>query len=168
MKLRSVAVFLGILGIVGALAWGAVRLVRATSTSAGLELPTTRVKKGRVVLTVAARGELQGGNSEMLTAPMIGGGALAITYLREPGELINAGDTVVQFDTTEQEYKLREAESDLAEAQQQVIKAQADSQISDEESEWAVLNSASEVKLAELEVRRNPLIAAITAKQNDL
>src|SRR5262245_3217461 len=102
MKLRSAAVFAGILGIIGLLTWGAVRLVRANSTSAGLELPTTRVKKGQVTLTVAARGELQGGNSEMLTAPMIGAGALAITYLREPGELVNPGEIVVQFDTTEQ------------------------------------------------------------------
>ena len=168
MKLRSVAVFLGILGIVGALAWGAVRLVRATSTSAGLELPTTRVKKGRVVLTVAARGELQGGNSEMLTAPMIGGGQLAITYLREPGELIEVGDTVVQFDTTEQEYKMKEAEADLAEAQQQVIKAGADSEAVDEESRWTLQNAEADVKLAEIEIRRNPLVAAITARQNDL
>jgi len=168
MKLRSLAVFLGILGIVGALAWGAVRLVRATSTSAGLELPTTRVKKGRVVLTVAARGELQGGNSEMLTAPMIGGGALAITYLREPGELIEVGDTVVQFDTTEQEYKMKEAEADLAEAQQQVIKAEADSDAVDEESRWTLQNAEADVKLAEIEIRRNPLVAAITARQNDL
>src|SRR6185295_6073915 len=104
MKLRWVVSFVAILAIVGALAWGAVRLVRATSTSASLELPTTKVKKGRVTLTVAARGELQGGNSEMLTAPMIGGGTLALTDLKEPGEEVQAGDTVVAFDTTEQEY----------------------------------------------------------------
>src|SRR4051794_18886301 len=168
MKLRSVLMFSLILGVIGVLAWGAVRLVRATSTSASLELPTTKVKKGRVILTVAARGELQGGNSEMLTAPMIGGGTLAITYLREPGETINAGDKVVQFDTTEQEYRLKEAEADLAEAQQQVIKAEADSQAIEEESHWSMINAVTDVKLAELEVRRNPLIAAITARQNDL
>src|SRR3954447_24695963 len=160
MKLRWFFTFVGILGIVGALAWGAVRLVRATSTSASLELPTTKVKKGRVTLTVAARGELQGGNSEMLTAPMIGGGTLAITYLREPGETINPGDKVVQFDTTEQEYRLKEAEADLAEAQQQVIKAEAESQSVEEESHWAMSKSQAEVKLAELEIRRNPLIEA--------
>jgi len=168
MKLRSIVVFVLILGVIGALAWGAVRLVRATSTSATLELPTTKVKKGRVILTVAARGELQGGNSEMLTAPMIGGGTLAITYLREPGELINAGDKVVQFDTTEQEYRLKEAEADLAEAQQQVIKAEADSQAVEEESHWTMINSQADVKLAELEIRRNPLIEAIKAQQNNL
>jgi hypothetical protein len=168
MKLRWMVTFAGIVVVVGALAWGAVQLVRATSPTSTTELPTTKVKKGRVVLTVAARGELQGGNSEMLTAPMIGGGTLAITFLREPGEVVNPGDTVVEFDTTEQEYRLKEAENDLSEAQQQVIKAEADSVASDEESRWAMISAKSDVKLAELEVRRNPLISAIAAKQNDI
>jgi HlyD family secretion protein len=168
MKLRWFFGFAGIVAIVGVLAWGAVRLVRATSTSASLELPTTKVKKGRVTLTVAARGELQGGNSEMLTAPMIGGGTLALTELREPGELVKPGDVVAQFDTTEQDYKLKEAENDLAEAQQQVIKAQADAEAVEEESRWAMVNAQNDVKLAELDVRRNDLLSAIAAKQNVL
>jgi HlyD family secretion protein len=168
MKLRSAAVFAVILGVLGLLAWGAVRLVRATSTTGSADLPTTKVKRGRVTLTVAARGELQGGNSEMLTAPMIGGGTLAITYLREPGDLIEPGDTVVQFDTTEQDYKMKEAEADLAEAQQQVIKAEADAEADAEEAHWNLINSHSEVQLGELDIRRNPLLPAINARQNDL
>ena len=36
----------------------------------------------------------------MLSAPMTGGGDMAITYLREPGELVKPGDVVVKFDTT--------------------------------------------------------------------
>ena len=60
MKLRWMLGLITILAIIGALAWGAVRLVRATSTSSSQELPTTKVKRGKVVLTVAARGELQG------------------------------------------------------------------------------------------------------------
>ena len=51
---------------------------------------------------------------------------MAITFLREPGELVKPGDVVAQFDTTQQEFNLREAEADLAEAEQQVIKAEAD------------------------------------------
>src|SRR5260370_35613793 len=114
MKLR-ILLILAVLGIVGAITWGAMRFVKAASASTTAELPTTRVKRGQVILTVAARGELQGGNSEMLTAPMTGGGHVAITFLRAPGELVNQGDMVVQFDTTEQEFKLKEAEADLAE-----------------------------------------------------
>ncbi|MBS1857133.1 MAG: HlyD family efflux transporter periplasmic adaptor subunit [Acidobacteria bacterium] len=166
MRPRTILAFAAVAAVVGALAWGAVRLVRATSTTSALELPTTRVKRGAVNLTVAARGELQGGNSEMLSAPMIGGGTLAITSLREPGELVNPGDTVAQFDTTEQEYRLKEAEADLAEAEQQVVKAQADSEATEEESRWATVSADNDVKLAELEIRRNPLLASMVAKQN--
>ena len=43
---------------------------------------------------------------------------MTVTFIRQPGELVKAGDVVVQFDTTQQEYNLREAEADLAEAQQ--------------------------------------------------
>src|ERR1035438_1152296 len=110
MKLRTLLVLLAVLAVVGALAWGALRVVRATTATTALELPAPRINHGRVTLTVNARGELQGGNSEMLTAPMIGGGDMAITSLRAPGELVSPGDVVVQFDTTEQEYKLKEAE----------------------------------------------------------
>jgi len=167
-KLRGLLILFLVLAVVSAIAWGAMRFARFTSTTASAELPSTRVKHGRVILTVAARGELQGGNSEMLTAPMTGGGDVAITFLRAPGELVNSGDTVVQFDTTEQEFKLKEAEADLAEAEQQVVKADAESEALEEESRWAVVSDESDVKLAELEIRKNPLIAAITARQNDL
>src|ERR1035441_8839310 len=154
MKLRTVLLLLFVLAVVGALAWGAIRIVRTTTATTALELPTTRVKHGRVTLTVACRGELQGGNSEMLTAPMISGTDMAITSLREPGALASPGDVVVQFDTAEQEFKLKEAEADLAEAQQQVLKAEADSLATDEESQYAMLNAQSEVQLAELEIDR--------------
>ncbi len=75
----------------------------------------------------------------MLSAPMTGGGDMAITYLREPGEQVAAGDVVVKFDTTEQEYKLKEAEADLAEAEQQVIQTQADNQAKEEETRYSLL-----------------------------
>jgi multidrug resistance efflux pump len=168
MKLRSLIIPAIVLAILGALAYGAVRLVRATATDSALELPTTRVKRGKVILTVAARGELQGGNSEMLTAPMTGGGDMAITYLRDPGETVEPGDTVIQFDTTEQDYRLKEAEADFAEAQQNVIKAEADGEASEEESRYAKLAADSDLKLAEIDIRRNQFLSAIAARQNDI
>src|SRR5581483_8073059 len=98
MKTRIV-VLLVVLIVLAAGAWGALHLLRgATAASAG-QIPTTRVKRGKVVISVAARGELQGGNSEMLVAPMTGSDSMAITSLREPGEMVKAGDTIVQFDT---------------------------------------------------------------------
>lgn len=131
-------------------------------------VPWTTVKRGDVTFTVSARGELQGGKSEMLTAPMTGGNDMVITYLRGPGEVVKEGDVVVQLDTTEQSFKLKEAEADLAEAEQQLIQAQADSQAKEEESRYLLLSAKADLRQAQLEERRNPLVAAITARQNTL
>ena len=150
------------------LAWGGARLFKAVSPSPASRLPVTRVRRGDVTITVTAKGELSGGHTEMLSAPMTGGGDMAITYLREPGELVKPGDVVVKFDTTEQEFKLKEAEADLAEAGQQVIQAQADNQAKEEETRYALLQAKSDLQLAELEVRRNPLLAEIVARENTL
>src|SRR5580698_9849333 len=108
------------------LAWGGPRLAKAVSPPSVSRLPVTQVKRGDVTITVSAKGALSGGHTEMLAAPMTGGGDMAITYLREPGEQVAAGDVVVKFDTTEQQYKLKEAEADLAESEQQVIQTEAD------------------------------------------
>jgi multidrug efflux pump subunit AcrA (membrane-fusion protein) len=144
-------------------------VARALSPAASRQtIPTTKIRRGDLTLTVSARGELQGGNSEMLTAPMTGGADMALTSLRESGEVVHAGDAVAQFDTTEQGYKLKEAEADLAEAEQQVAQAEAESQAKEEEDHYELLQATSELRIAELEARRNELVAEIVAKQNDL
>ena len=167
MKLRILGIAI-VLAVLGAGAWGTRRFIRVASATPTEEVPTTRVKKGRVVIAVAARGELQGGNSEMLVAPMTGNDTMAITALREPGELVEAGEEVVQFDTTMQEYNLREAQADLEEAEQQVIQAQATAQSTDIETQYTLESAKSAVTLARLDVRRNPLLPAIQARQNDI
>src|SRR5258708_5396021 len=147
---------------------GAYRYSKAPVKNTSPGIPSTVIKRGDVTFTVTARGELQGGKTEMLTAPMTGGNDLIVTSLREPGEVVKEGETVAQFDTTEQSFKLKEAEADLAEAEQQVIQAQADSKAKEEESRYLLLQAKADLRQAELEARRNPLIATITARQNDL
>src|SRR5690348_5749454 len=164
---KGALISVAVLALLAALAWGGMRVIQLTSPEDRDEIPTTRVRKGKVTITVSARGELQGGNSEVLTAPMVGGD-LPITSLKEPGELVNPGDVVVEFDTTAQEYNLREAQADLAEAQQQVIKAEADAEASLEEARYQTVATAADVELAQLEVRKNPILAAIPARQNEI
>ncbi len=156
--------------VLALLAGGIYRgVVRALPSAASTPtIPTTVIRRGDLTLTVSARGELQGGNSEMLTAPMTGGSDMALTALRDPGDVVNAGDVVAQFDTTEQGYKLKEAEADLAEAEQQVAQATAESQAKEEEDNYALLQAKADLRVAELETRRNELVADIVAKQNDL
>ena len=167
MRTRILAIAIS-LGVLAVLAWGAMRLVRTMAAPTSSELPTTHVKRGRVVISVSARGQLQGGNSETIEVPQTGVDSTGVTYLREPGELVKTGDVIAQFDITQQEFNLREAESDLAEAEQQVIQAKATSEASDEENRYALLSAQSDVTIAELGVRSNPVSATMKARQNDI
>ena len=168
MRKSKLLVPLAGIALLSVLIWGGLRVVELTARDDRAEIPTTTVKKGHVTIVVAARGELQGGNSEVLTAPMTGGGDMAITYLREPGELVKPDDVIAQFDTTQQEFNLREAQADLAEAEQQVKKAEADAEAALEEARYQVIATTLEAKQAEIESRKNPVLAAVLAKQNDI
>jgi len=74
----------------------------------------------------------------------------------------------VEFDPTDQEYRLKEAEADLAEAKLKVEQAQKQAQAQLEEDTYSVSSAEHQVRLAELDVRRNPVLSAIQARQNDL
>jgi HlyD family secretion protein len=166
--LKTVGIWLLIAAPIAAALWYGIRAYRALASTQASPIPVTQVKRGDVTLTITARGELRGGNSEMIIAPMTGGEEAHITYLRQAGETVKPGDVVVKLDTTEQVYKLREAQADAAEAEQHIAQARAQMDAQKEEDSYALLKARSDVRLAELEVRRNPLVAEITAKQNDM
>jgi HlyD family secretion protein len=144
------------------------RSYRALMGSKEAVIPVAKVQRGDVSLAITARGELRGGNPENLTAPMTGGTEMHITLLRKTGEQVKAGDVVVQLDTTEQEFKLKEAQADVAEAAQHLIQAKAQRDAEKEEDRYALQKAKTDVKVAELDVQKNPLLAAIVAKQNNL
>lgn len=169
--MRRALIWSASLTVVASLAvatWAGARFYEKMTGARSPEVPATVVKRGDVPFVVAAKGELQGGNTEVLSAPMAGGGALTVKSLRESGDLVKEGDIVAEFDTTEQEFKLREAEADLAEAEQQVIQATAESQAKEEEARYALLQARTDLKLAELDLRRNELLSRISARQNEL
>ena len=169
--MKKALITIPVVGLTLALAgWGGLRVYRQATVSpvVASTIPTTAVRRGDVTFKVISKGELVGGNSEMLYAPMVGAASLAITSLRDSGDLVTPGDTVVQFDTTDQELKLKEAEADLAEAEQQVIKADAESKALEEEAKSALEKASAELRIAKLEARRNEFLPPIVAHQNDL
>jgi HlyD family secretion protein len=168
MKTKRLLTALAICAGLGVAGWYGVRAWRELSTPAAAAIPTVKVQRGDISLDITARGELRGGNPEVLTAPLTGGGDLHITYLATTGEPIKEGEVVLQFDTTEQEFKLKEAEADLAEAEQHIMQARAQRDAEQEEDRYALLKARTDLQLAELEARKNPILPAITARQNTL
>jgi multidrug efflux pump subunit AcrA (membrane-fusion protein) len=104
----------------------------------------------------------------MLIAPPVGGDSLQITHLASTGQLVKKGDVVVEFDPSEQHYKLEQSHSELMEAEQEIAKAQADAVVLAAEDKVALLKARYGVRSAELDVEKNELLSKIDAEKNNL
>jgi multidrug resistance efflux pump len=141
---------------------------RATPAATASEIPTGQVKRGDLDMRVYATGELRASHSEMLIAPPIGGGALQITRLLHTGASVKKGDLVMEFDPSEQHYKLDQNRSELLQAEQEITKAKADAAVVTAQDKVALLKAHFDVRQAELDVQKNELVSTIDARKNDL
>lgn len=149
--------------------WVAARTVANPAKRApGDLIPTARVERGDLRLDVYSTGELQTTLTAPLSAPTASGGTLTILSLPASGTPVEAGETVLQFDPSEQEYTVAKNHSDLGEAEQDIAKAKAQAALQEADDRLALLKAHFAVRQAELDVRKNPLLAAIDAKKNEL
>lgn len=163
MRAWKIAVPIVAIGLAG---WLAQRSKGSLTTQDNL--PTARVRQGDLRLDVRTTGELETGQNVTLFAPPVGGGTLQIVHLDRDGTHVKAGDVVLEFDPSEQEYNLEKNRSDLEEAQQEIAKAQAQAEVQNSDDRLAMLKAKFAVRKAELDVQKNPLLAAIDAKKNVL
>ena len=148
---------------------GVVAAVRTTSPAISTtDVPTGFVKRGDLDMKVFVTGELRASHSEMLIAPPIGGGALQITHLLHTGAAVKKGDLVIEFDPTEQYYKLDQNRSELLQADEEITKAKADASVVAAQDKVALLKARFDVRRAELDVQKNELVSAIDARKNQL
>jgi hypothetical protein len=126
------------------------------------------VKRGNLDMKVLITGELKASHSEMLAAPPIGGGALQITHLLHTGSAVKKGDLVIEFDPSEQHYKLDQSRSELLQAEQEITKAKADAAVTAAKDKVDLLKARFNVRRAELDVQKNELVSTIDARKNQL
>lgn len=155
-------------GVIGVLGFG-VRSAMSEFKPAEKHIATARVKHGTLEIKVYTTGELRPTKSTLLMAPpVVGGGALQIVRLAKTGTRVNPGDIVIEFDPSEQQYKLEQARSEVAEAEQQIAKSKADAAVSTAEDKVSLLKARYDVRRAELDVSRNELLSTIDAQKNNL
>jgi len=131
------------------------------------ELPTTRVKRGDVDVTVYTTGELRPINTAMMVAPSVGS-SIRIVYLAKTGTRVKKGDLVVELDPSDQQYNLEQARYDFNQAQEAIAKAKSDAAVQSAQDQVDLLTATFDVRRAELEVSRNELVSAIDAQKNQL
>lgn len=149
-------------GIVWTLATGAPVLpVRRSS------VPTATVVRGPLKLTVYATGELRAGRTMNVMAPPAGGG-LRIVKLLPTGTPVRKDDVVIEFDPADQVFAVEQAKSDLAEAEQQIVKMKADTAVQASQDTVNMLTARYDVRRGELDTAGNEFIGAIDAQKNAL
>lgn len=157
-----------VLAVVLVVAWGAWALIRALNPSPTAGIPTAVVQRGPVRLQVFAAGTLKGGNADLLVGPSIRHGQLTISSLLPPGTLVQPGEVVVQFDTTQEHYSLTQAQEALDQARQQVALAESQTAAQTATDNYALVNARYQIQLDKLQVQQNPILPQIQAQENDL
>jgi len=151
------------LGAVGAaLAKGSPVLSERRSS-----VPTAKVVRGPLKLTVYATGELRAGRTLNLVAPPAGG-SLRILKLLPTGTAVKKDDVVIEFDPSDQQFAVEQAKSDLAEAEQEIVKMNADNAVQASQDKLNMLTTRYDVRRAELNAAGNEFIGAIDAQKNVL
>jgi HlyD family secretion protein len=111
--------------IIGAIIIAVVVIAKLSGFGgASREIPTAKVAQGGFLVSLSENGKLAAKQSVTISAPRIRGG-LQIVKLAKEGTMVNKGDFLVQFDPTEQETKLRDAEAALKIAKADLEKSEA-------------------------------------------
>ena len=115
------------------------------------EIPTPRPTRGDVDVRVYTIGELGPRRSMMLAAPTAAT-LLQIIKLATSGTLVKEGDVVIEFDRAAEQFNLQQAESELAEAEQELVKMQADAKVQAAQDQLNLLHARHDLRRAEIKV----------------
>ena len=97
------------------------------------------------------------------------GGTLRLVRMVDTGMAVRAGDVAMEFDPADQQFTLEQAHSELAEAEQEIIKMKADVDVRTAQDQVDLLTARFDVRRAELDAAgRRDLIGANEAKKRQL
>ena len=136
-------------------------------TDRGAAVPTAKLTKGPLRLTVHATGDLRAGRTMTLVAPPVGG-MLRIVKMVPTGATVKEGEVIIEFDPADQQFTLEQSKSEVQEAEQEIAKMKADTAAQMAQDEVGLLTARFAVRRAELDASANELIPAIEAQKNVL
>jgi multidrug efflux pump subunit AcrA (membrane-fusion protein) len=96
-------------------------------------IPVTKLSRQPFLLTVPSTGEVVGLETTPVPTPNTPSGSLKLSWLIKEGSFVNAGDTVIRFDSTDAKLSLEKQQNTL-EANQQNTKIKTLKQATDEKT----------------------------------
>jgi multidrug efflux pump subunit AcrA (membrane-fusion protein) len=153
---QRTGLWLGAVAVVLALAGGVAYAFRGTMTGAmapdAPSVPTTKVVRGTLELSVHGKGELRASKFATLQAPPVSG-TLRLLTMVETGIQVKKGDVIMTFDPTEPQYQLEQAQSELLEAEQAILKFESDRDVQAAQDKFDLLQARFDVRRAELDAK---------------
>ena len=128
------------------------------------EVPTARVERRDFVTTVRGRGEIKSTRSELITAPNTPD--LTIVRLAQDGKPIEAGAVVVEFDSANQEERYVQQNTQVRQVASEIIQAEAQHSIADEQNAMLVMRSQYDLERAKLEASKQEILSEIEGLKN--
>jgi HlyD family secretion protein len=151
---------LGLIGLV-AVATAGVMASRRMVKPAGASVPSVPVQQAEFVISITLKGgELEAVKAENIVAPPIRG-ELKIVQLFPEGEQADVGALLVQFDQTEFQKRLTDAQQELEASKADLEKTQATQKAEIARLESAIKDQDANLKLALLQVDRMAFEATI-------
>jgi multidrug efflux pump subunit AcrA (membrane-fusion protein) len=130
-------------------------------------LATADVTRGEYVDLVELRGEIKPRKSVVVTAPMQAG-ELQILKLAPNGSPVKAGDVVLQFDRSTVQRTIKELESALRQATEELDQAKSQANITTGQDNTELLHSRYEVDRARLDVTEDGIVSKMDAEKAKL
>lgn len=141
----------------------------ASDSSAPSAATTAVVERRDVSHTLRLHGTVEAQNAVAVVVPRIMGqnlNALVVTRLVPNGTRVKAGDLLVEFDRQAQLNLALEKKAEFRDLAEQVRKKLAEQAEARAKDETALTGAENALKLARLEVDKNPLLPKIEAEKN--
>jgi multidrug efflux pump subunit AcrA (membrane-fusion protein) len=147
-----------------ALGGGAAGVNQLRQVQAGVTLPVAPARQGDFLVIIRCRGELKAARSVEISAPMVPN--LRIAWLSPPGEVVQAGNPIIRFDSSSAQQQLQQKEAQLRQAQATLDQAVAQALITVEQDKSDLLDSGYTVERARLEASKTEIVSRLQGEES--
>ncbi|MEE3259986.1 MAG: efflux RND transporter periplasmic adaptor subunit [Candidatus Latescibacterota bacterium] len=152
----------GLLTVVSA---GAFLVSRQLGDQVDSSVPTYPVQQGEFVISLKLKGgELEAVEAENIVAPRVRG-QLKIVELFPEGEQVAVGDLLVQYEQTEFQKKVMDAEQQVESSKADLVKTEATQKAEISKLKAEIKNQEANLRLAELKVERMVFEATVQKEE---
>jgi len=137
-----------------------------TQAQSAVSLPMAPARQGDFLVIIRCRGDVKAGRSAQIYTPMVPN--LRIAWLTPPGEKVQAGDTVVKFDSSSVAAATAAEGSTIEAAQATLDQALAQAKITAEQDTATSRTLNSTVERARLEASKQSIVSRIQGEESKI